>query len=225
MKTSSYKIHLIYLSIIVLITLLWVNHTKSLQRQLENEITASSYLTVKLDSFRNKNGELVYQQEILSTSSKKTIKELTDSLHLSKKVIGKPEYVSHTTTEAKITDKLAEYHDTSTVKEKEDSCVKVGRIFKLQEKWWDIEGKVLLEGIKIDTLIIRDEVYVVITQQRTGFLGLKRKKSIIIQHKNPYICVTNSQVLELKDPPSKFKWVIPLSSAIISGILTYKVMK
>ena len=59
MKTSSYKIHLIYLSIIVLIILLWVNHTKSLQRQLENEITSSNYKTVKLDSFRNKNGELV----------------------------------------------------------------------------------------------------------------------------------------------------------------------
>ncbi len=134
MKTFSYKTHIIYVSIIVLITLLWVNHTKSLQRQLENEITSSNYKTVKLDSFRNKNGELVYQQEILSTTSKKTIKELTDSLHLSKKVIGKPQYVSHTTTEAKITDKLAVFDDTATIKEREDSCVKVGKIFKLQEK-------------------------------------------------------------------------------------------
>ena len=189
---------------------------------LRNIETESSYKSVKLDSFRNKVGELVYQQEILYTSSQKTLKELTDSLNLK---VHNAQFANHTTTNTIIDSIFIPYKEPITAQEKQDSCIKVPKTFALSGRWWAIKGRVELLGTIIDSINIKDEVYMVINQHRHGFLNLKRENVITILHKNPDVHVINSQTLQYKVPPTVFKWVIPISSAIIGSFLTYKLMK
>lgn len=217
-----FKVHIIYIGVILILLTLWNFHVKYKNNQITNIVTENSYKDVKLDSLKNKNGELVYQQEILYTNSQKTIKELTDSLHLKFNNI---QFINHTETVTIIDSVLVPYLVESSPQEKKDSCVKVGKPFKLDSTWYSISGTVQLKGVVIDSLFLNDEEYLVISTKKSGFLKQKRTNIVTIQHKNPHVHVTKSQTLQYKDKPLLNKWVIPIGSAIIGGILTYKYIK
>lgn len=217
-----FKEHIIYISVILALIALWSFHVRYKNNTINNMTTEISYKDVKLDSFKNKNGELVYQQEILYTNSQKTIKELTDSLHLK---LNNIQFVNHEVIKLVIDSILVPYKEEVTIKEKSDSCIKVGKSFNLDNKWYSLSGKIQLQGILIDSLKSYDEEYLVISTKKSGFLKQTKTNVVTIQHKNPYVHVTKSQTLQYKDKPKINKWVIPIGSAIIGGILTYKYIK
>lgn len=221
MKIS--KLHIIYISIIVFLILIWFNQVSSLNRQHTIDTTNITLLNQKIDTFRNRIGELVYQQEVLETTSKETIKSLTDSLHLK---LNNPSFVIHTSTSTKIDSIFIPFNDTILDSIPNyiicDSCISVPKSFTLNNKWFNITGSVVKKGINIHNILIPDEEYLVISDKKYGFLNLKHKKVVTILHKNPNIVVNKQQSLEYKE--TKNKWISPVIAGLLTGLITYTIL-
>jgi len=214
------KSHIIYLGIIIVSLLLWYNHYLSLNNQLTNEKTNNALLSQKVDTLRNKVGELVYQQDILTTTSKETIKRITDSLQLK---IKNPSFTVHSTTVTEIDSFFIPYPDSIAYETVCDSCIIVPKSFSMTNPWFNITGSVVRKGININKITIPDEEYLVVSEKKYGFLNLKSKKIVSVLHKNPHVVITNLQSLEYKE--QKNKLITPVVAGVLGGIITFLILK
>lgn len=70
--------------------------------------------------------------------------------------------------------------------------------FSLKDKWYSIDGKVLRDGLLMDSLKISNESSVTIGWKNAGFLGLKKEPMIEIKNTNPYLSVTKMSNVVVK---------------------------
>lgn len=62
--------------------------------------------------------------------------------------------------------------------------------FKLDEKWFNIDGYVQKSGLKIDSLTIPNKTTLTLGYNKTGFLNLGRQAVVTLKNDNPYLKVT-----------------------------------
>jgi len=70
--------------------------------------------------------------------------------------------------------------------------------FSLKDKWYSIDGKVLRDGLLMDSLKISNESSVTIGWKNAGFLGLKKEPMVEIKNTNPYLSVTKMSNVVVK---------------------------
>ena len=70
--------------------------------------------------------------------------------------------------------------------------------FSLKDKWYSIDGKVLRDGLLMDSLKISNESSVTIGWKNAGFLGLKKEPIVEIKNTNPYLSVTKMNNIVVK---------------------------
>lgn len=80
--------------------------------------------------------------------------------------------------------------------------------FKLNEKWFNIDGYVKKEGLKIDSLTIPNKTTLTLGYNKKGFLNLGREAVVTLKNDNPYLVVTGMDNIVVKKK-KKF-WQSPL---------------
>jgi hypothetical protein len=70
--------------------------------------------------------------------------------------------------------------------------------FSLKDKWYSIDGKVLRDGLLMDSLKISNESSVTIGWKNAGFLGLKKEPIVEIKNTTPYLSVTKMNNIVVK---------------------------
>lgn len=105
---------------------------------------------------------------------------------------------------------------------KQDS-ISVPQAFKLEEKWFSIEGEVTKKGLNISELSLPNKQTLTIGERKKGFLNLGREKVVQIKNDNPYIKVDNLENIVIKDKKPFFKNpIFILGVGLVSGVLLTK---
>jgi len=76
--------------------------------------------------------------------------------------------------------------------------------FSLKDKWYSIDGKVLRQGILLDSLRIENESSVTVGWKKS-FFGLKSEPLVEIKNTNPYLSVTKMSNVIVKKKKGLFK--------------------
>jgi hypothetical protein len=77
--------------------------------------------------------------------------------------------------------------------------------FSVKDKWYSIDGKVLRDGLLMDSLKITNESSVTIGWKNAGFLGLKKEAMVEIKNTNPYLNVTKMNNVVVKKKKGLFQ--------------------
>jgi len=76
--------------------------------------------------------------------------------------------------------------------------------FSLKDKWYSVDGKVLRQGIILDSLRIENESSVTVGWKK-GFLGLKSEPLVEIKNTNPYLSVSKMSNVIIKKKKGLFQ--------------------
>lgn len=208
------------LPVILVLSLLFIfrgcKHTESMETELNASLMAKNN---DLKILQNRNGELVSDVKVL-TAQKMDLKKYSDSLfNLTKKDSRKIKTVYSVTQvdqEATIREKFLPYavHDTVKIDSLPPDLVKVPQPFYYQDSVFAVEGTVKKDGVMIDSMKVFNSVYLRITEQKKGFLGLKRETRAQVKNTNPAIITTGLTNFEVKPKKTFFqKWYAPIITA------------
>lgn len=78
--------------------------------------------------------------------------------------------------------------------------ISVPQRFALSDKFFNVEGEVKKNGLKIDTLAIPSKFTITYGKEKTGFLNLGRNPVVQIRTDNPYVDVTSLNNIVVKKP-------------------------
>ena len=82
--------------------------------------------------------------------------------------------------------------------------VSVGKkIFRVQDKWYGVSGKVLDSGVMIDSMSFKNELVVTIGEKKNGMFK-KRTPVVDILNKNPYSSTDEVYNVVIEPNPKKF---------------------
>ena len=70
--------------------------------------------------------------------------------------------------------------------------------FKLDEKWFNIDGYVKKDGLKIDSLKIPNKTTLTLGYNKKGFLNLGKEAVVTLKNDNPYLEVTGMDNIVVK---------------------------
>lgn len=70
--------------------------------------------------------------------------------------------------------------------------------FSLKDKWYSFDGRVLKNGLMMDSLKITNESSVTVGWKNAGFLGLRKEPVVEIKNTNPYLSVTKMNNVVVK---------------------------
>lgn len=121
------------------------------------------------------------------------------------------------------------YADTSGIVRNESGdvirrdSIAVPTRFKLNEKWFNIDGLVKREGLVIDSLTIPNKTIVTIGYKKAGFLNLSKDAVVQVKNENPYVNVTGLDNIVIKK--KKKIWQNPLVHVGVGVVLGYYITK
>jgi hypothetical protein len=95
--------------------------------------------------------------------------------------------------------------------------------FKVNEKWFNIDGLVNKEGLTIDSLAIPNKTIVTIGYKKAGFLNLSKDAIVQVKNENPYVNVTGLDNIVIKK--KKKIWQNPLVHIGVGVVLGYYITK
>lgn len=95
--------------------------------------------------------------------------------------------------------------------------------FKLNEKWFNIDGLVKRDGLVIDSLTIPNKTIVTIGYKKAGFLNLSKDAVVQVKNENPYVNVTGLDNIVIKK--KKKIWQNPLVHVGLGVVLGYYINK
>jgi hypothetical protein len=95
--------------------------------------------------------------------------------------------------------------------------------FKLNEKWFNIDGLVKRDGLVIDSLTIPNKTIVTIGYKKAGFLNLSKDAVVQVKNENPYVNVTGLDNIVIKK--KKKIWQNPLVHIGVGVVLGYYITK
>jgi hypothetical protein len=95
--------------------------------------------------------------------------------------------------------------------------------FKLNEKWFNVDGLVKKDGLIIDSLSIPNKTIVTIGYKKAGFLNLSKDAVVQVKNENPYVNVTGLDNIVIKK--KKKVWQNPLVQIGVGVVLGYYITK
>jgi len=100
------------------------------------------------------------------------------------------------------------------------NSVVVPRRYSLKAEWYTIDGRVLKDGLLMDSLKVVNESSVTVGWRRAGFLGLRKEPAVEIKNTNPYLSVTKMGNVVVKKKAgvlnSPFFWA---GLGVVGGLL------
>jgi len=191
---------------------------------LKSQITMLSLNKQKNDSIINKQGEVIYTQEVAITKSKEELKKYTDSIfNLNRRHERKIKEVTafYKNRYRVQLDSFFVYEVDSipypeyiTVEFMNDSMITVPRTFKVDEPYFKLDATVRKNGLMINSLSLPDTLYGRIVTKKQGFLKPKIKEYQYF-NKNPYVIQEGSNSVIYEDK-KKF-WNKVRDGAILVG--------
>jgi len=90
--------------------------------------------------------------------------------------------------------------------------------FKLNEKWFNLDGLVKKDGLVIDSLSIPNKTIVTVGYKKAGFLNLSKDAVVQVKNENPYVSVVgmDNVVIKSKRPLWK-KTLFTIGIGILIG--------
>ena len=95
--------------------------------------------------------------------------------------------------------------------------------FKLNEKWFNVDGLVKKDGLVIDSLTIPNKTIVTVGYKKAGFLNLSKDAIVQVKNENPYVNVTGLDNIVIKK--KKKIWQNPLVHIGVGVVLGYYITK
>jgi hypothetical protein len=95
--------------------------------------------------------------------------------------------------------------------------------FKLNEKWFNVDGLVKKDGLVIDSLTIPNKTIVTVGYKKAGFLNLSKDAVVQVKNENPYVNVTGLDNVVIKK--KKKIWENPLVHIGVGVVLGYYITK
>lgn len=95
--------------------------------------------------------------------------------------------------------------------------------FKLNEKWFNIDGYVQRDGLKIDSLTIPNKTIATIGYKKAGFLNLSKDPVVTFKNDNPYVNVVGMDNVVIKN--KRPFWKNPLFTIGIGVVLGHYIIK
>ena len=86
-----------------------------------------------------------------------------------------------------------------------NNSVLVPKTFNLENKWYNIAGKVKKDGVLMDSIKMQNESSVTIGWRNAGFLGLKKEPVVEIKNTNPYLSVSKMNNVIVKNKKGIFQ--------------------
>jgi hypothetical protein len=159
----------------------------------------------------NKQGERITSQEVL-IATKETANELllVENTRL-KNIQSQVKVVTKT----EIKNVYVPFSTDSTSVTNNDTIVR-NKIFRVNNEWYGVSGKVLDKGIILDSISFKNKVTVVVGEQRNG---LFKKNSLVVDVKNSSPYTSTAEVHNVVIVPNKKKWFETKGAAIGFGIV------
>lgn len=192
----------------------------------ENWRAKHQYEQQLVDSFHNRSGLQVVEQPVAETNDKEEIKKLSAQVFdLEKSLERKIREVSAL---VKAVQRF-ELRDTTIAYSgppsgPPDSLVKAKHViipprkFDVSTKWYSIHGKVLLEGLQLDSLAVENEISFRVAQKKKGIFG--RETIVQAINTNPHMSTTSMQSIIVKNKTSSWnKWIKPALTAAAAIII------
>jgi outer membrane murein-binding lipoprotein Lpp len=194
------------------------------------------YYNSTVDSLKNKLNQTVVEAQVAKVNNEKEIKKLSETVFNLKESderhVKQVNALIRVMQNFKLDTTLVAYHDTVEVDKNDSSLVPRNKVivpprdFVKTTENYQINGTVLLEGVRINSLVIPDTSSIRIVEKKTNFF--KRRETVIQTiHTNPYYHNDKIQaVVKQGERPSRWqKWIKPLLTGIAGAFLTYKVVK
>lgn len=214
--------YLMYVIMIGLaIGLFWAMKSCSENKRYKDNVTTDSlYARQTMDSFRNENGRLVFEEQVLKDANDKMIHRMSDSIFaFNDRTAAKIKEISallHASGLSHIDTQFIPYHDVVKVEVPKyivdpvlqdslrllfASVVHVPQSFSIDtSKYFKINGTIKKEGISLNNVSFTDDVYYRFSKKRSGFLGLGSRTFVSSVHSSPYATTTamNSVIVPQK---------------------------
>lgn len=230
MKQFLYKywgVILIATLIATIIVLLLMNSRQ--KTQIANLKGENKYLTQTIDTFRDKNGRLIAEQEVAIYESNKRVKELSDEIFELKgknsRLVKQVNSFGQIGQNTKIDSVFIAYTDTLYVDTFGQGYIAIPRKFSIVDTNYQIAGTVLKTGVSLDNIEIPNTVSYREIEQRQGWF--KPTVTVVqVHNSNPFVHTTGMTSITVKEKPSAWnRWVKPTLTAIGAGIITYQIVK
>jgi len=150
----------------------------------KNQVDKLEFNSQSFHQSLDNQGKLVAEQEQLILNQKDAIRlyglEIKDLKKLKSKVV--------TVTKTVIDSVFIEFHDTLRVSDTiyPKGIIKVPKRFDLSNEHYSLNGLVLLEGLKVDSMAFNNKMKITIGDKKTGWF--KKSKPIVkIENSNPYM--------------------------------------
>lgn len=228
------KIKNILIAALLIIAALFFFRSCNADREMNNLISQLSEYKLKEKSFETKrladSSTITTQtQTILSQSEaiKLGMIELNDKM---KKVQAQVKQKS----EVVVVEKQVPYipdgwaDTTGLVKDEQGNIIRKDSIavpqkFKLDEKWFSVEGYIRKSGMLIDSLKIPNKTTMTIGYRKTGFLNINKEAVVQIKNDNPYIQITGMDNVVIKN--KRPFWKSPVFTILVGVAVGYSLKK
>jgi hypothetical protein len=203
---------IIYSIIVLLLLSIIVGYYKDELNKKDDKIGILSLKVQTLDSFVNKQGKTIKEQEVISLKDKETLKDYTDSIFDLKNKNERKVKEVH----AYYKNKIRVVVDTFTAKYTDtiiqqipclDSLnleyVIVPKDFEKVDSFYTIQGTVKKEGIDINNFEMKDSIYGRFITEKGGIFKADKIKYQTF-NTNPYIKIEGSESAIYKPPKKTF---------------------
>jgi hypothetical protein len=215
-----------------------LNNTKD---QVSDYKAWEKFMKAEIDSFKNKLNQTVVEAKVAQVADEERMKELSEQIfQLNKKderQIKEIQSLIRVIQNAKLDTTFITFRDSTgkpVVRDPNDTT-KVFRKdvvippmnFKDSTKNYQIDGTVLLSGVRINSLVLPDTASFRVVEKKEPGLFTKRELTIQGIHSNPLFQTTGMQMVQKRgDKPTRWqRWIKPTLTFVIGSFLTYKVLK
>lgn len=171
----------------------------------------------------------ISRYKVQTTTDKEEIKKLSEKVFgldsKIKEVLSFTRASSETIIKDKLIPYLIEKHDTVELTKidsicSSDSFIRVPKIAQWYDSGAYIKISVLKSGVKIDSLSIKDSLYMRVVKTKSGIF--KKKYTVEVKRSSPYVKTNNveSIILTQKTPPSKILGAILIPASLLYLIFT-----
>lgn len=226
---KKYWKHIIVLLMLMTIVVL-VNRTNN-QRKTINDLKAdTTRLSTQIDTFRNKTGLLIAEQQVAEYENKQRLKELSNTIFdLEKKnqrLVKQVNYYGQVGQITKIDSVFIPYVDTVLIDTGiATNMISVPKKFSTKDKYYTIEGIVKKEGVSVDNIEIINTVSFREIEKKQGLFKAPITTLQVI-NSNEFVTTTGITSVNVKHKPSAWnRWIKPTLVGLGVGFVTYKIVK
>lgn len=230
MKNFLKKYWAFILIALFLVTTVWF-YLKSVnqEKQITNLKADNTLLTQSVDTFRDKNNMLVYEQEVAVYESNKKIKQLSDEVFDLKrkndKLVKQVNYYGQVNQETRIDSVYIAYNDTVYLDTVSIDYLRVPKTFAVKNSNYSVGGTVLKNGVILDNISVPNILSYREIEQKQGWF--KSPVTVVqIHNSNPYVYTTGMTTVTVKSKTSAWhRWILPTLTAVGAGVITYQIVK